>query len=60
MTTKEKNILNDFKSFIDCGIKNKKDFTFILYNLNHDIVGLADKKDKLFLPRTHNYRKKEA
>ena len=58
MKQKEKDILNDFKAFIDWGIQNKKDFDYILYNLNHDIIGLADKNDKLFLPRTHNYRKK--
>lgn len=59
MLKKEKEILEDFKAFINWGIKNERTFDYILFNLNHDIVGLADKKDKLFLPRTHNYRKEE-
>jgi len=58
MTKKEKEILNDFKAFIDWSVKNKRSLSFTLANLNHDIVGLA-KEDKWFSPRTTGYSKRK-
>ncbi len=60
LTKEQITILEDLKSFIEFGIKNKLNYWSILGNVGHDISGLMqfdDTKKDSFLPRTSGYSK---
>lgn len=54
MTEKEKQILEDFKGFIDWSIEHDMDFGWIIAGLGHDINAIL-KGEVGVSPRTSNY-----
>lgn len=52
----EKEILSDFKAFIDWGIANNQTLDSIMAALSHDFSGLI-RSEKYFVPRTRGYKK---
>lgn len=59
MTKNQIKTLEDLKAFIEFAIETGfTTYTAVLATIGHDINGLFDTKDKLFLPRTHGYSKR--
>jgi hypothetical protein len=48
--------IKDMAGYLINAVENKTEYATILFNLSHDILGLA-RKDKCFLPRTSGYGK---
>lgn len=60
MNKKEAKVLRDLQAFIGWAIESKQSYFSVLGTIGHDVSGLFNADDKLFLPRTSGYAERVA